>query len=92
MRIWTKVLATALFGIPGLIAAFVIDAILSEDDVRERLQEDDAFYGQIKAIQPKVLTLEEIDEEGDSMGLVGLESTSGVSDDLYEGEIIYAYA
>ena len=37
------------------------------------------------------ITIEEIDDDGCRMQYCKLESEDGVSDDLYEGEIIYAY-
>ena len=37
------------------------------------------------------MTIKEIDEDGDTMQYRKLKSDDGISDDLYEGEIIYAY-
>ena len=76
--------------IGGLVGYF-IGSIIGEDEVRTQLQEDEAFYGEIVDKQPNTLTIQEIDEDGDAMQYRKLESDDGISDDLYEGEIIFAY-
>lgn len=76
--------------IGGIIGA-IIGTIIGESEIRNQLQEDDAFYGKIVEIQPNTITIEEIDDDGYRMQYCKLESEDGVSDDLYEGEIIYAY-
>lgn len=82
------ILLSMLIG--GLIGAF-IGALIGEEEIREQVQEDGGFYGEIVAIQPKTVTIKEIDVEGDVMQYRKLESDDGVDEDLYVGEIIYAY-
>ena len=75
--------------IGGLFGA-CIGAILGISEVRKQLQKDDAFYGEVTRVQPKTVTIKEIDEEGDVMQQVRLKSDEGISDDLYKGQIIFA--
>lgn len=90
MGFWTKALAAVAFGIPGLVVACIIEDILSESTIREKVEDDGAFYGEIVAMQPNTVTIKEIDDDGDVMQHCKLESSDGVSDDLYEGMKIYA--
>ena len=75
----------------GAIIGAIIGSIIGENEIRNKLQEDDAFYGKIVDIQPNTITIEEIDDDGYQMQYCKLESDDGVSDDLYEDEIIFAY-
>lgn len=75
----------------GAIVGAIIGSIIGENEIRNQLQEDNAFYGMIVDVQPNTITIEEIDDDGCRMQYCKLESEDGVSDDLYEGEIIYAY-
>ena len=81
------ILLSMLIG--GLIGA-CIGCLIGEREVRNQLQKDDAFYGEIVRVQPHSVTIKEIDEEGDVMQQVKLESDEGVSDDLHKGQIIFA--
>lgn len=83
-----SILLTAI--IAGLVG-FIIGSLIGENEVREQLQSDEAFYGEIVNKQPNALTILEIDEDGDAMRYRKLVSEDGVSDDLYEGDIIFAY-
>lgn len=83
-----SILLTAI--IAGLVGYF-IGCLIGENEVRKQLQSDEAFYGEIVNKQPNELTIREIDEEGDFMQYRKLVSEDGVSDDLYEGDIIFAY-
>ena len=76
--------------IGGLIG-YLIGSLIDKYVIRERLQNDDAFYGMVTKIQPNTVTIREIDEDGHIVKNVKIQSDDGVSDDLYEGEIIYAY-
>lgn len=77
----------ALIG--GLVGYF-IGTLIGEDEVQEQLREDDAFYGEIVDLQPNTVTIQEIDDDGDVIQYRKLETNEGVSEDLYEGEIIFA--
>lgn len=83
-----SLLLSILFG--GLVG-FFIDSLIGEEEVRTQLQKDEALYGEIVDMQPNTMTIKEIDEDGDTMQNRKLKSDDGISDDLYEGEIIYAY-
>lgn len=82
-----SILLSMLIG--GLIGYF-IGSLIGEEEIREQLQSDDAFYGEIVDRQPNTVTIQEIDDEGDAMQYRKLESDEGVDDDLYEGQLIYA--
>lgn len=74
----------------GGLLGYVIGSLIGEREVRTQLQKDDAFYGEIVRIQPRSVTIKEIDEEGDVMQQIRLQSDDGVSDDLYKGQLILA--
>lgn len=80
-----------LSGLFGAITGYIVGSIIGEAEIRNKLQEDDALYGKIVEIQPDTVTIEEIDNDGCRIGYSKFESEDGVSDDLYEDQIIYAY-
>ena len=75
--------------IGGLIG-YLIGSIIDEFVIKERLQDDGAFYGTITKIQPRTITIKEIDDDGDFKQNVKLESDKGISDSLYKGQKIFA--
>ena len=79
-----------LFGLAGLIFTTVI-GIIGLTEVQNKLQEDYALYGEIVDKQSHTVTIAEIDDQGDLIQNQQLESEEGVSDDLYNNQIIYAY-
>ena len=83
-----SILLSMLIG--GLVGYFIA-SLIGEEEVRSQLREDEALYGEIVDMQPNTLTIKEIDDDGDVMQYKKLESDDGVSDDLYEGEFIFAY-
>lgn len=83
-----SILLSMLIG--GLVGYFIA-SLIGEEEIRSQLREDEALYGEIVDMQPNTLTIKEIDDDGDVMQYRKLESDDGVSDDLYEGEFIFAY-
>ena len=73
------------------LAGLIFSTIIGLTEVRNRLREDDALYGRIVDKQPLTVTIAEIDDEGDLIQNLQLESKKGVSDNLYKNQIIYAY-
>lgn len=83
-----SIILSMLFG--GLVG-YLIGSLIGEDEIRETLVDDDAFYGEIVDLQPNTITIKEIDEDGDMMQYRKLESEEGVDDSLEEGDVICAY-
>lgn len=77
-------------GLAGTVAGWLVGSIIEESSIRDKLKNDNAFYGKIIELQPKTVTIEEMDEYNNKIQSVQLQSDGGVSEKLFEGQIIYA--
>lgn len=76
--------------VAGTVAGWLVGSIIEESSIRDKLKNDNAFYGKIIELQPKTVTIEEMDEYNNKIQSFQLQSDGGVSDELFEGQIIYA--
>jgi hypothetical protein len=58
--------------------------------IKQGVRQSDAFYAEIKRVQPHTLTVHEIDEEGDTVNKVKYHSEERITDEFHEGQKIYA--
>lgn len=76
----------------GFCVGYFIGSVLDEDSIKEKaLEVDNAFKLEIQKKKKNAVKCGIFDEDDDKLCDIEVESEKGVSESLYEGQVIYLY-
>ena len=87
----TILFSSLIGGAAGAAIGAIIDLVsIDEDRIRQDVRNSNAFYAEIKKIQPYTMTVDQIDKYGDVKDKIEYNTKERISSEFYEGQRIYA--